>query len=114
MSKTNRLLLDRKVVIFWAGLIGLFAFVLCFALACAMLLLHSSATLLFSCMLAGGATFTFARFNLRWHDKAEHMRTMDGARAWRRYRNCRRADVEDVAFHEMPVESFIPPKTRQN
>lgn len=112
MQKPNRLR-DRNVVIFLAGLIGVLAFVLCLAFACAMLFLHGNPTLLFSCLLAGTATFAFARFNLRWFGTIDRMRTMEGTRVGRRYRDRQGVEVEDVVFREMPAESFTPPQTRQ-
>ena len=100
MQKHNRLL-DRDALVFWAGLTGMLAFALCLVLACTMLLVHGNVILLFSWLLASTAAFVFTRFNLRWLDVFERMRTMEGVRVRRRYREDRVTEVEDVIFHEV-------------
>lgn len=100
MQKQNRFP-DRDVLIFWTGLTGVLAFALCLVFACAMLLVHGNVILLFSWLLAGAAAFVFTRFNLRWLDTFERMRTMEGERVRRHYREGRVMEAEDVVFREI-------------
>lgn len=102
MQKSNRRL-DQDAIIYMAARAGALGILICLLFAVAVLLLQGNPVLLLALLGAVAVVVLFVRRHLDWLATMERMRTQEGAHSAAVAQLHRLPDVEDVVFHEVPL-----------
>lgn len=102
MQKSNHRL-GQDAIIYMAARAGALGILICLLFAVAVLLLQGNPVLLLALLGAVAVVALFVRRHLDWLATVERMRTQEGAHSVAVAQLHRTPDVEDVVFHEVPL-----------